>query len=83
MDFITVKASESLTLIISALLDTGAAAPPTLGLAREAMLHGLAARLAGGGVIDPDENETLQEEIETLIDRYGQNTVAENFLRYE
>lgn len=83
IDFVTVKASESLTRIISALMDTGASTPPTLGMARDAMLHGLVARLVGDGIIDPDEDETLQEEIETLISRYGQDTVAENFLRYE
>jgi len=83
IDFITVKASESLTRIISALMDTGASTPPTLGMVRDAMLHGLVARLVGDGIIDPDEDETLQEEIETLISRYGQDTVAENFLRYE
>lgn len=83
IDFVTVKASESLTRIISALLDTGASAPPTLGMVRDAMLHGLVSRLAGDGIIEPDEDETLQEEIETLISRYGQDTVAENFLRYE
>lgn len=83
IDFITVKASESLTRIISALMDTGASTPPTLGMSRDAMLHGLVARLVGDGTIDPDEDETLQEEIETLISRYGQDTVAENFLRYE
>jgi hypothetical protein len=83
IDFVTVKASESLTRIISALLDTGASTPPTLGMVRDAMLHGLVARLVGDGIIDPDEDETLQEEIETLIIRYGQDTVAENFLRYD
>ncbi|OIP15904.1 MAG: hypothetical protein AUK53_03825 [Betaproteobacteria bacterium CG2_30_59_46] len=83
IDFITVKASESLTRTISALMDTGASTPPTLGMVRDAMLHGLVARLVGDGIIDPDEDETLQEEIETLISRYGQDTVAENFLHYE
>ena len=83
IDFITVKAGESLTRIISVLMDTGARTPPTLGMVRDAMLHGLVARLVGDGIIDPDEDETLQEEIETLISRYGQDTVAENFLRYE
>ena len=83
IDFVTVKASESLTRIISALMDTGASTPPTLGMVRDAMLHGLVARLVGDGIIDPDEDETLQEEIETLISRYGQDTVAENFLHYE
>ena len=83
IDFVTVKASENLTRIISALMDTGASTPPTLGMVRDAMLHGMAARMVGDGIIDPDEDATLQEEIETLISRYGPNTVAENFLRYD
>ena len=83
IDFVTVKASESLTRVISALMDTGASTPPTLGMVRDAILHGLVARLVGDGIIDPDEDETLQEEIETLISRYGQDTMAENFLRYD
>ena len=83
IDFVTVKASESLTRVVSTLMDTGASTPPTLGMVRDAMLHGLVARLVGDGLIDPDEDETLQEEIETLISRYGQDAVAENFLRYE
>ena len=83
IDFITVKASESLTRIISALMDTGASTPPTLNTVRDAMLHGLVARLVGDGTIDPDEDETLFAEIETLIERYGRNAAAEEFLRYE
>ncbi|MBU1692146.1 MAG: hypothetical protein KJ958_01095 [Gammaproteobacteria bacterium] len=82
IDFVTVKASESLTRVISALMDTGASTPPTLGMVLEAILHGLLARLVGDGIIDPDEDETLQEEIETLISHYGQNAAAENFLSY-
>ncbi|BAN36107.1 hypothetical protein SCD_n02299 [Sulfuricella denitrificans skB26] len=83
IDFVTVKASESLTRVISALMDTGASTPPTLGMVLEAIRHGLLARLVGDGIIDPDEDETLQEEIETLISHYGQNAAAENFLSYE
>lgn len=83
IDFVTVKASEGLSRVIGAMMDTGASTPPTLGAVREAMLHGLVARLVGEGAIDPDEDETLQEEIETLITHYGQDAAAENFLRYE
>lgn len=83
IDFVTVKASEDLSLVIAATMDTGASSPPTLGGVRDAILHGLVARLVGEGEIDPDEDDTLQAEIEALIAHYGQDAPAENFLRYE
>lgn len=82
IDFVTVKASEDLTCVIEAIMDTGAR-PPTLAVVQEAMQHGLVARLAGEGIIEPDADETLFAEIETLIDRYGKDAAAEEFLRYE
>jgi hypothetical protein len=56
---------------------------PTLGAVRDAMLHGLVARLVGEGAIDPDEDETLLGEIEDLIGHHGQDALAEDLLRYE
>lgn len=82
IDFVSVKASEDLTRIIEAVMDTGAS-PPTLGVVRDAMQRGLVARLAGDGVIEPDADETLFAEIEALIGRYGKDAAAEEFLRYE
>ncbi|MCL4470031.1 MAG: hypothetical protein ACYC05_11900 [Sulfuricella sp.] len=82
IDFVTVKASEDLSCVIEAIMNTGAS-PPTLEVVRNALLQGLVARLVGEGAIDPDEDETLQEEIETLIVHYGKDAAAENFLRYE
>lgn len=82
VDFVTVKAGEDLTRVIAAMMDTGAS-PPTLGAVWDAMQQGLVARLVGEGAIDPDEDETLQAEIEMLIDRYGKDMTAEEFLRYE
>lgn len=82
IDFVSVKASEDLTRIIEAIMNTGAS-PPTLEVVRNAMQHGLVARLAGEGIIEPDASETLFAEIEALIDRYGKDATAENFLRYE
>lgn len=82
IDFVTVKASEDLTRIIEAIMDTGAS-PPTLEVVHIAMQQGLVARLAGDGIIEPDTNETLFAEIETLINHYGQDAAAEEFLRYE
>ncbi|HUW49586.1 MAG TPA: hypothetical protein VMV75_01075 [Sulfuricella sp.] len=83
IDFVTVKASEDMSRIIAAMMDTGASSPPTLGMVRDAMLHGLMARLDGDGEIDPDQDGTLQYEVETLISHYGPDAAAENFLRYD
>lgn len=82
IDFVSVKASEDLTCVIEAIMDTGVK-PPTLGVVQDAMQHGLVARLAGDGLIEPDAGETLFAEIETLIGRYGKDAAAEEFLRYE
>ncbi|MDD5242259.1 MAG: hypothetical protein PHG47_11160 [Sulfuricella sp.] len=83
IDFVTVKASEDMSRIIAAMMDTGASSPPTLEMVRDAMLNGLMARLAGEGEIDSDQDETLQNEVETLISHYGPDAAAENFLRYD
>jgi len=56
---------------------------PTLGTVREAMNQGLLARLVGDGTIDADQDETLFAELDELIDRYGQDTLAEQLLRFE
>ncbi len=82
IDFVSVKASEDLTRIIETVMDTGAS-PPSLGAVRDAMQNGLVARLAGEGIIDPDAAETAFTQIDALIDRYGRDTAAEEFLRYE
>ncbi|MDD5330033.1 MAG: hypothetical protein PHX38_08515 [Sulfuricella sp.] len=82
IDFVSVKASEDLTRIIEAVMDTGAS-PPSLGAVRDAMQNGLVAQLAGEGIIDPDAAETAFTQIDALIDRYGRDTAAEEFLRYE
>jgi hypothetical protein len=47
------------------------------------MNQGLLARLVGDGTIDADQDETLFAEIDELIDRYGQDTLAEQLLRFE
>lgn len=84
LDFESVGASEELSRVIQAELD-GYDEPgiPTLGSVRESMLHGLTARLIGDGALDPDDEQSLLAEIETLIDRFGQDTPAEEYLRYE
>lgn len=84
LDFEAVGASESLSRAIQAELD-GYDEPgiPTLGSVRESMLHGLTSRLIGEGALDPDDEQSLLAEIETLIDRFGEDAPAEEYLRYE
>lgn len=81
-DFVVIEASEELSSVIQSMID-GASHPPTLGAVQEAMGAGLVARLVGEGAIDPDDDDTLQGEIENLIRRYGPHVPAECFLRYE
>ena len=50
---------------------------------RDAILAGLGARLVGDGTLEDDEGETLLSEIEALIEQFGADTLAEDFLRYE
>ncbi|MDO8932760.1 MAG: hypothetical protein Q7U97_10225 [Rhodocyclaceae bacterium] len=80
----TVKASEDLSTIIEALMDdTDADIALTLGAVRQAMADGLVAGLAGDGLIEPDEEQTLLAEIEGLIERLGEDALAEDVLRFE
>ncbi len=57
--------------------------PPTLETVKEAIASGLSARLVGDGVLEEDEDDALLAEIEALIRRYGADSLAEDFLRYE
>lgn len=81
-DFLENEASEALSRVIEAALE-GAESPPTLDDVREALISGLAARLVAEGAIEEDEDETVQQEIEDLIERFGGEAFAEDFLRYE
>jgi hypothetical protein len=47
------------------------------------MTTGLLPRLVGEGVLDDDEDDFLLAEIESLIEHYGANALAEEFLCYE
>jgi hypothetical protein len=47
------------------------------------MMAGLGARLVGEGVLDEDEDDALLAELESLIERHGEDTLAEYLLRYE
>lgn len=84
VDFVTVTASEGLSRIIeTAMSDETPPGNPTLGGVRKAMVNGLTERLVGYGSIDPDADQTLLAEIDALIERFGQDTLAEEFVRLE
>ncbi|MCO6427418.1 hypothetical protein [Nitrosomonas communis] len=84
VDFVQDVASEPLSRVIEAVMyDESRQAPPTLGAIKEAIFSGLLARLVGEGVLDEDEDDVLLAEIDTLIARYGEEALAEGFLRYE
>ncbi|MFP5410685.1 MAG: hypothetical protein ACLGG6_06895 [Gammaproteobacteria bacterium] len=82
VDFVQAEAGEALSRVIEAMLDDGIHEnPPTLATVRAALLDGFGARLVGEGVLDDDEDDTLLEEIDALIEHFGPDTVAEACLR--
>jgi len=84
MDFISAFASEPLTRVIEEVLnDENRENPPSLEDVREALLAGLAGSLVGDGVLEEDEADMLMPEIDDLIERFGPDALAEDFLRYE
>lgn len=83
-DFVRATASEALSRVIETLVnDENREGPPTLEAVREAIVEGIGARLVGEGVLDEDEDEGLLAEVDALIDEYGPDALAENFVRYE
>lgn len=83
-DFVISKASEGLSRIIeTAMSDLSMHRRPTLAMVREAMADGLTTQLIGDGTLDPDEEGTLLSEIDNLIDHFGADTMAEDFVRFE
>ena len=84
IDFVVVKASEGLSRVIQAAMDKiSRPRAPTLGTIREAMVSGLTAGLIGEGAIDEDDEGVLLGEIDELIRRYGEETLAETLVRFE
>ncbi len=84
IDFITAKASEQLSRVIEFAIEASRIKhQPTLGMVRDAMAAGLIARLAGDGVIEPDQDQTLVAEIDALIERHGPDALAEEYMRFE
>lgn len=83
-DFVISKASEGLSRIIeTAMSDLTMHRRPTLDMVREAMADGLTAQLVGDGTLDPDEEGTLLSEIDNLIEHFGADAMAEDFVRFE
>lgn len=84
MDFVYAFASEPLSRVIEEVVnDENRENPATLEAVKEAIDAGLASRLVGEGVLEEDEDDVLLPEIENLIDRFGADAPAEDFLRYE
>lgn len=83
-DFVISKASEGLSRIIETTMnDISLRRRPTLGMVRDAMANGLTAQLVGDGTLDPDEEGTLLSEIDGLIEHFGADAMAEDFVRFE
>lgn len=84
VDFVQSYASEQLSRVIEALINDGNREnPPTLSAVREALVSGLGVRLVGEGVLEEDEDDTLLAEIDDLIEQFGADSLAEEFMRYE
>lgn len=84
VDFVYAFASEALSRAIEEVMnDENRENPPTLAALREALLDGLAGRLVGEGVLEDDEGDALMTELDSLIERFGEDAPAEDFLRYE
>ncbi len=84
VDFVHAFASEALSRAIDALMDDqDQENPVTLSEIRDAIVNGLGSRLVGDGVLEEDEADMLMPEVESLIEHYGSDATAEDFLRYE
>lgn len=83
-DFIYAFASEPLSRAIEEVAnDENRENPTTLATVREALDAGLAGRMVGEGALEEDEADVLAPELDRLIARYGDDALAEDFLRYE
>lgn len=56
--------------------------PPTLGTVLTSMNKGLVSRLIENGKIPRGDDYTIFEEIRTLIERHGEDALAQDFMRY-
>ncbi len=77
------RASEDLSGVIEALLNSeDHDYPPTLSGVRDAMRQGFLANQVGHGQLDSDDEQSLFDEIDALVERHGAGALAEEFLRY-
>lgn len=84
MDFISAFGSEAMSRVIEEVSgDENRDNPPTLEDIRAALLDGIAGRMVGEGALEDDEVDGLMGEIEDMIDRFGPDALAEDFVRYE
>lgn len=81
-ELVTFLAGENLAAIIRAVMQQrDLEEPPTLDMVYRVMTTtSLLADLIGAGQIDPDEDDTLIDEIRQLIDLHGGDAPAEEFL---
>lgn len=82
VDFINATASEALSRVIEAVMDDDNHETPSLETIKDAMLAGLTSCLIGNGVLEEEEGELLLPEIDSLIERYGADSLAEEHLHY-
>ena len=79
--FVRLRTSDNLASVIQVVMERrDSDEPPTLLYVREAMHQGIVAELVGNGTIERDVDATLIAEIDHLINRYGENVLAENLL---
>ncbi len=85
IEFVQHEASEALSQVIETVAsdDIYEDIPLTLAGVRQAVLSGVASALAGNGAIEEEEENTLLEELDGLIARFGELALAENFVRFE
>ena len=72
-DFVALKASEILSQVIEELLNHADKEDVTIGLVREAVKEAM---------IHPDAEHALVAELDALIDRYGEDALAEDVLPF-
>jgi hypothetical protein len=84
LEFTGVKASDALSEVIETILDNSDADTLlTLEEVRAEMAEAWLGRLAGEGVIEPDEEQSLLAEMDALIERHGPDFPAESLLRFD
>jgi hypothetical protein len=78
--FLKPLASQALTQLIEAGIDK--LGEPTLAQLFNELESGLLANLIAKGEVDDDEAQTVIAELQALIDKHGDDAIAEEFMRY-